>query len=99
MRSDAILKVCFFTASEGGRQSDILGQVYACPVLVDAEAFDCRMFLPEGGLRLGDTYVVPVKFLSPDMVLPKLAPGKEVGLWEGKKIGIGSVVSITRNHP
>lgn len=94
MHSDAFLLIRLFTTHEGGRQSDISGQVYACPILIDGEAFDCRMYLPEGGLKLGDTYEVPVKFMNPSMVLPKLVPGKEVGIWEGKPIGIGSVVSV-----
>jgi hypothetical protein len=95
MLSDVTLQIRLFAANEGGRQSDITGQFYACPILVDDEAFDCRMYLPEEGLKLGQTYIVPVKFLNPDLVLPKLIPGKEVGLWEGKQIGTGSVVSVT----
>jgi len=33
-----------------------------------------------------------VKFLRPDLVLPKLSPGKQISLWEGKEIATGSVI-------
>jgi hypothetical protein len=95
MKPDVIIEVRFKMASEGGRQGDILGgEFYGCPLFVEGEAFDCRLLLSGRTLQLGETYELPVKFLNPALVLPKLLPGKSVKLWEGKEIATGKVVRL-----
>jgi hypothetical protein len=91
---DAIIKVRLKTAVEGGRQTAIAvgDNPYGCPLFVDGEAFDCRLLLKNQTLELGGTYELPVKFLNPDLALPKLSAGKLISLWEGKEIAIGKVV-------
>jgi hypothetical protein len=96
MKPDAVIKVRFKTPEEGGRQNAIaIGEKpYGCPLLVDEEAFDCRLLITDRTLQLGESYELPIKFLSPDRALPKLSPGKPVRLWEGKDIAIGEVVRL-----
>lgn len=92
---DAIIEVRFKTPDEGGRQGDVTGgEFYGCPLFVEGEAFDCRLLLSGRTLQLGETYELPVKFLNPGLVLPKLSPGKSVKLWEGKDIATGKVVRL-----
>jgi hypothetical protein len=45
-------------------------------------------------LMLGETYELPIKFLNPDLALPKMSPGKLVKLWEGKDIATGKVMRL-----
>jgi len=45
-------------------------------------------------LELGEYYEIPVIFLCPELVLPKLAIGKEVVLWEGKDVATGYVINL-----
>jgi hypothetical protein len=94
MKADAIIEVRFKTAAEGGRQGDIVGNYYGCPLVVDGEAFECRLPLDGKTLHLGETYELPVKFMNPDLVMPKLSPGVSVTLWEGKEIAAGKVISL-----
>lgn len=96
MKPDAIIKVRFKTTTEGGRQGPIVigERLYGCPFFVDGEWFDCRLLINAKTLVLGETYELPIKFLNPDMALPKLSPGKSVKLWEGKDIAIGEVVRL-----
>jgi len=99
MKPDAIIKFHFKTTAEGGRQNDIVIQErpehhYGCPLFVEGEAFDCRLLVNARTLRLGETYELPVKFLHPDLALPKLSAGKLVRLWEGKDIATGEVVRL-----
>jgi len=99
MKPDAFLQVRFKLTSEGGRRSDVgeppeMGEFYACPLFIDGEGFDCRLLLHGRTIVLGQSYEIPVKFLSPDLVLPKLALGKTVALWEGKEIATGTVIGL-----
>ena len=71
-----------------------MGEFYGCPLFIEGEAFDCRLFLGGRTLQLGETYELPVKFLSPDLGLPKLSLGKSATLWEGKDIATGKVVRL-----
>ena len=95
MKPDAIIRVRFKKASENGRNSAVEGDFYACPLFIDGEAFDCRLLLTGTRLELGKYYDVPIKFLSRDLVISKLAVGKEVVLWEGKDVANGSIVSLS----
>jgi hypothetical protein len=92
MKSDVFLNVRFKLPSEGGRMASLEGQSYGCPLVVDGEAFDCRLMLAGQKLELGKTYEIPVKFLNPDLALPKLSIGKAITLWEGKEIASGQVL-------
>lgn len=94
MIPDAVINVRFLTTTEGGRNTAIDGKFYACPLFVDNEGFDCRLILEGRRLELGSTYVVPIKFLYRELVLPKLKVGKEVLLWEGRNVAKGQVVKI-----
>jgi hypothetical protein len=94
MKPEIILEVSFKTPEEGGRKNPVVGPQYGCPILIDGEYFDCRMLLDTTQLILGKIYRLPVQFLSPHLVLPKLSIGKVVGLWEGKIIGSGKVIQF-----
>jgi len=96
MKPDAIIEVRFKTTAEGGRQGNIvIAEIpYGCPLLVDGEAFDCRLLLMGQTLALGETYELPIKLLRPDLALPKLSAGKAVTLWEGKEIATGKVIRL-----
>jgi hypothetical protein len=103
LRPDAVIEVRLKTTDEGGRQGAIvvpegfsMGR-YCCPLFVDGEAFDCCFLSFGKSLLLGETYQVPIKFLCPELVLPKLVEGKSITLWEGKDIGIGQVVLVNRD--
>lgn len=94
LKSDAVIKVRFRTTDEGGRKQAPSGQFYGCVFFVASEAFECRLLLGGRTLALGEEHEVPVKFLSPDIVLPKLSPGLEIRLWEGKEVAAGKVVRL-----
>jgi hypothetical protein len=99
MQPDAIVEVRFKTTVEGGRESAVgidnsVADWYGCPLVVDGEAFDCRLLLAGRRLELGGTYEVPVKFLNPQLVLPRLTAGTQFVLWEGKDIATGKVVRV-----
>ncbi|NKI95496.1 hypothetical protein [Rhizobacter sp. SG703] len=94
MKPDAIINVRFLTTAEGGRNTAVQGQFYACPLVVDNEGFDCRLLLEGRRLELGADYEVPVKFLYRELAHPKLTIGKDVLLWEGRIVAKGQVIKI-----
>jgi hypothetical protein len=105
MEPEAIIEVRFKTTNEGGRKNGVgapLGQKsvvdwYGCAFVVDGDFHDCRLLLEGRFLDLGTTYEVPVTFLRPDLVLPKLPVGKEFLLCEGaRELARGKVISLLR---
>ncbi len=94
MMPDVFLEVRFKTPDEGGRNTPIRGDFYACPLFVDGEGFDCRLLIKDVTLELGQWYELPVKFMNKDLVLPKLSVGKAVTLWEGKDVASGKVLRL-----
>jgi hypothetical protein len=95
----AIIEVRFKTADEGGRRSAIYAtpdkNFYSCPMGLDGEYFDCRVYLEdEVKLEPGGTYRLQVRFLNPTLVLPRLRPGKEITLREGKIVAEGKVLQV-----
>lgn len=94
MRPDAILRVRFLTASEGGRSAAVDGDFYRCPLFVEGEGFDCRIMLGGKRLELGAVHEVPIKFLYRDDALRRLSVGKKVQLWEGRVITDGEVMAV-----
>lgn len=94
MHADAVIRVRFLTAAEGGRTTNVKGAVYSCPMLIENEAFDCRIDLEGKTLELGSTYEVPVRFLAPDVAVPKLRPHMRVRLWEGFPVADAEIVTL-----
>ena len=99
MRFDAVVSVRFLLSAEGGRQGDIVGQLYACPLFVAGRAFDCRLLLQEGRAALGESYELPVAFLSPEEALAVANVGEAVSLWEGKTIALGRILHVMGSEP
>ncbi len=94
-KPDAVIKVKFKRPDEGGRKQSPSGEFYGCVLFVNSDAYECRLLLHGRSLELGVEHEVPVKFLSPAAVLPKLFPGLEIRLWEGREVATGKVVSLT----
>jgi hypothetical protein len=63
---------------------------------LDGEYFDWRVYLEdEVKLEPGGTYQLQVRFLNPALVLPRLHPGKDVTLREGKLVAEGKVLQVS----
>lgn len=94
MKPEILIEVRFRTESEGGRLTPVQGNFYACPLFIDGIGFDCRIYLNNLSLQLGETYTVPVKFLNIESVQSRLVVGTKIVLWEGKDVADGSIVKI-----
>ena len=94
MNPDIYIRIKIRTTIEGGRKTPIMGDFYGCPLIVDNEAYDCRLLINNMKLELGHIYEVPVKFLNKSLVWSHLTIGKTVVLWEGKEIADGEVTKI-----
>jgi len=95
MQPDATIEVRFLTANEGGRRTEINGPHYSCPMFIGDEAYDCRIFITEGPLQLGQLHRVQVQFLCPELARPALSVGRSIWLWEGRRVADGAVLAIT----
>lgn len=103
-RSDIYIKVRFKTTAEGGRKTSVkrkspLGpDFYACPLIVDDKAYDCRLLIGDNEIELGKYYEIPVKFLDIDLALPSLSVGEKITLLEGKEIADGEILRIEKKR-
>jgi hypothetical protein len=94
---DAIVDIELLSPHDGGRHTSIAADSYGCPIRFEDEYFDCRMDMSGvGALSPGGSARVPVKFLNPHLIVPRLQPGSKFTLWEGKTIGQGKVVAVLR---
>jgi hypothetical protein len=94
---DAIVDIELLPRKAGGRSGPTPATFLGCPFGIDGEYFDCRLdFSDTGPVSPGTKARVPVTFLSPSLVIPRLRSGAAFTLWEGKTIGHGQVVEIRR---
>ena len=92
---EAIIKFRLRTESQGGRKRPIRTHQYGCPLFFEDYGYDCRFLNTENIiLELGKEYELPIKFLCPELILPRLYVGAKVRLWEGKTIGEGEILKI-----
>jgi hypothetical protein len=95
MKSQAVIRVRFLSASEGGRSTPINAASYGCPLLVDGKAFDCRFVLDRKvEFEVDRLHRIEVAFLSPEAARQALRPGQGIELWEGKVIAAGVVEEV-----
>ena len=96
MKPDAIISVELLPTLSGGRNGATPAKQFGCVFEINGEYFDCRLDLSESGpLMPGCKATVPVAFLYPENVVPRLSEGTQFNLWEGKTIANGRVVSIS----
>jgi hypothetical protein len=99
IKPDAIFDVRFLPKDEGGFGNQLGGpdcvvDFYACPLLIGDSLFDCRIYYGKQLIERGKQYNLPVKFLSPELVLKILQVGQHVELWPGRKDGDAKVMEI-----
>jgi hypothetical protein len=90
-----LTKVRFLTTAEGGRNgptpTDKLGMLFH----LGEDLYECRLLLYEiGSISPGDEVVVPIWFLSPQSIVPKLIKGSRFKLCELKDVAEGEVIEI-----
>lgn len=90
---DAIIKIRFLLPEENGRKTNIYSP-YGCPLFISDKGFDCRFVNPPSLMILGVEYEIKVKFLSFHEAKPLLKIGRDVFLWEGKKIATGTITGF-----
>ena len=92
---DILAEVHLLATQDGGRKCPTPSDKFGCPVGFEGEYFDMRIDLSEAGsLSPGMTKEVPIRFLWPELILPRLRMGSEFTLWDGKTIGHGRVTKI-----
>jgi len=95
MTPDVIAKIKLYGTDAGGRYGPLPSDQFGCLVEINGEYFDCHLMSEGiGSLRPGQTEVVPIKFLRPDLVCPLLRISQDFRLWDGKAVGNGEVQEI-----
>jgi hypothetical protein len=98
--ADAIVQVRFLTQDEGGKtKAPIPAFGYRATFEIDGECHDAGFLAKDLVIELGNSYEIPVFFLCPSLVLPKLFEGKPFTLWEGRAVASGKVLRVLTKPP
>ena len=97
---DILADITLYDTEQGGRKSPTPADQFNCPIDIDGVKHDCRLLLKNiGPLIPGEKKInVPIKFLCPEIVLPKISIGKLFYLCEIGIIGEGLVSRIIMNN-
>ena len=95
MKPEILAEVSFLPTANGGRQGNTPADRFGCLVEYQGEFFDCRLDLAATGpIAPGSIVTVPIQFLAPHLIVPRLSPGARFTLWDGRTVATGSVVSV-----
>jgi translation elongation factor EF-Tu-like GTPase len=95
LKPDIIASLYVLSTSEGGRKSPIVASMFGCTFEHGSEKNDCRLLLEgKGDVWPGQQISVPIKFLFPELVRPRLQVGDSFRLLEGRVIAHGTVEEI-----
>lgn len=95
IKPDIRATVRLYSTHEGGRKLPTPSDHLACLFVYENRNFDCRLLLQDlGPLSPGQEAEVPIKFLSPELIKPRLEVGSRFQLRELQVIGSGAVREI-----
>lgn len=92
---DAVVELRLLPSDAGGRAGPTPAGWWGCPLSIDGDLFDGRFDLSETGpMWPGESRVVHVKFLSPNLGRSRIVVGQELRVWETKFIGDATVLTL-----
>src|SRR5690242_13368719 len=89
------VRITLYPSSAGGRNTPIQGNRFKCPCKFDARdhtAWDCQIMLDGKTLAPGETLLLEVQFMSPELA-PDFRSAKKFYLWEGRIIGEAAAIN------
>ncbi len=94
-KPDIIASVQFILTDAGGRKSPVLASVFKCIFDHGGELNDCALMLNGfGDVWPGQQIKVPIRFLRPDLVRPRIKSGDGFKLREDRTIAEGIIEEI-----
>jgi hypothetical protein len=90
---DVVARVRFYSTEEDGRKGPTRPDTYRCPLEFEGEKFDCGLHL-SGPVAPGETVTVPITFLFPELIKPRLKVGSRFTLWEMRTIAEGVIEEV-----
>jgi len=92
MNPDILADIQLYRTEDGGRQGPTPPDKFGCLLEINDKYYDCRLLLEGiGALSPGQSVTVPIKFLSPEVVIEQLKFVPQFHLWDGKRIADGKV--------
>ena len=92
----AIAEILFKPFGPSRRHQPIPARVFRCIARIGEQSYDCALYLTDfGPVELGDTAIVPMDFLCPDLVAHELNVCVKFQLYDGNDpLGEGKVISL-----
>lgn len=96
LNPDIYVKINFYPTDKNGRKLPTDPTFFGSIFVIDDSKYDCRLLLNTiGSIAPGESKKnVPIKFLYPELVLPKLKEGTKFFLWDMRNIAEGEVEKV-----
>lgn len=96
LHPEIIADIRFYKPEDNGRKTPTASTFFSCIFVINEDKHDCRLLLEKiGPISPGESKSnVPIKFLCPELVLPKIKKGSKFYLWEMRNIAEGIVLEI-----
>jgi hypothetical protein len=93
---DIIARVTLYKKSVGGFRGSISPREIRLNFVFEDKFYDCSILLNQVGviLNLGETALVPIRFLAPWLIKQQIVPGSHFRIWRGGYIGKGEVTRV-----
>jgi hypothetical protein len=103
VKPDIIANICLVSKEEGSPRTLPISRAWfglGCPIEYKGHKFDCKILLDENKIdfELGTCRRIPLKFLWPEGIVPRLKIGDSFLLWERGVIGQGTVTEILTTY-
>jgi len=96
LRPEIIADLEFLATDQGGRRGLTPRDRFKCPLQYDGEYFDCVLDLEScSPISPGERMSVPIQFLCPELIVPRLYVGAPVAPWELRIIARGVVTELS----
>lgn len=94
-KSDIVARIHLRSTSAGGLRGQTPPGLFRCRFAYKGEQFDCALILDETGpLSPGQRVAVPIVFLRPDLIKPRLLSGSKFTLRERGTFATGVVTQV-----
>ena len=88
------VRIKLLTTERGGREAGIGAGEHRGILSARGQHFSFRAMIAPPGLLLGETNLLDIEFIFPELAMPFFKDNDEFNVWEGGIVGYGRVTKV-----